>query len=292
MFRQIRKASVRAGVVAVLFATTAAIVSTGCSKKLQEASQEKVPESYLAAGAGGGSGSGKKVPAADLGVMLAYEHTLSLRLPADKISERVQAVRAACLDARHGACAVLGLEQTALEKSSGVMPRASLQVRIVPEGVDALIALAGQGGQIERRETKADDLATAVRDNRLLQDRLRREHARLLEFQDRKDLKVADVLSLSTRIAQVEAELQAAEQDAAQQQRRLGTQLVTFVFDATRGQASRSEIGDAFADFGSIMAAVTAWLIRAVAAALPMLALLAIMAALVRAWRRRRRRAG
>lgn len=233
------------------------------------------------------AGGGAEKP--DLGVLLAYEHRVQVRLPGERIAGQAAAVQAACTSGKFGACAVLGMDQ-----SGGDEPSAMVQVRIVPAGVEPLIALAGKGDEIAERSIQADDLATAVRNNAMLQDRLQKEHARLLEFQDRKDLKVADVLTLSNRIAEIESQLQGAQQEAAQQQRRISTQLVTVNFQTTRGQESRSEIGEAFRDFGGIVAAVIAFLIRALAVLLPVsVALAGLLWVLLRVRRARRaKRAG
>lgn len=273
-----------------LLAATLAVGLLGACSKHNAATMEEsvaapsVPMAEL--GKPDAGGSAPSPDKADLGVLLAYEHRLRIRLPGERIAAQAQAVQAACNGGKLGACAVLGMNQ-----SGGDEPSATLQVRIVPEGVEPLIALAGKGDEISERSIQADDLATAVRSNTMLRDRLQKEHARLLEFQDRKDLKVADVLTLSNRIAEIEAQLQGAQQEAAQQQRRIATQLVTFNFETTRAQASRSEIGEAFRDFGGIVAAVIAFLIRAFAVLLPVLAVLLPLLWLIRRTLRNRRNA-
>jgi hypothetical protein len=270
----------------LLAATLALGVLGGCGKHNAATMEESaaVPMAVMAKREAGGSGTSPDK--ADLGVLLAYEHRVQIRLPGERIAAQAAAVQAACNASKFGACAVLGMNQ-----SGGDEPSAMVQVRIVPDGVEPLIGLAGKGEEISERSIQADDLATAVRNNAMLEDRLQKEHARLLEFQDRKDLKVADVLTLSNRIAEIESQLQGAQQEAAQQQRRISTQLVTLNFHTTRGQESRSEIGDAFRDFGGIVATVIAFLIRAFAVLLPVsVALAALVWVLLRLRRARRAR--
>ena len=260
--------------------------ASGCAKHSNEAAADSTAASVAAPAApqAEGGSAGKT----DLGVLLAYEHRVQVRLPGERIAAQMQAVRAACDSARFGACAVLDMSQ-----SGGDFPSAMLQLRVVPAGVEPLVALAGKGEEIAERSIQADDLATAVRDNAMLRDRLQKEHARLMEFQQRQDLKIADVLTLSNRIAELEAQLQGAQQEAAQQQRRISTQLVTFDFETTRSQASRSEIGEAFRDFGGIVASVVAFLIRAIAVLLPLtLAVLPLLWLLRRYLRKRRQARG
>lgn len=239
------------------------------------------PPAPIAGPAGSGAGSGGP----DLGVLLAYEHDVTIRVASDRIVAQSSAVQSACNSGKFGACAVLEMSQ-----SGGDTPMARLKVRIVPEGVDKLIGLAGKGEDIAEHSIQAADLATEVRDNSMLQDRLRKEHARLLEFQDRKDLKVADVMTLSSRIAEIEAQLQAAEQEAAQQKRRLSTQLVTMTFQTTRIQENRSEIAQATEDIGGVISGSIAFLIRAFAALLPVAVVLFLLVFLIRRIRRARRK--
>lgn len=271
-----------------LLAAALAAAALGCAKHAPEAAatSDQAAAASEAPAAGGGDQA-----KADLGVLLAYEHRVRVRLSDDKIAARAKAVQDACTGGKFGPCAVLGMNQ-----SGGDSPSASLQVRVVPQGVEPLIALAGQGDQIAERGIQAEDLATAVRDNSMRRDRLTREHARLLEFQERRDLKMADVLTLSERIAEIESQLQAAEQEAAQQQRRISTQLITFEFGSTLGQERSSEIGEAVRDFGGIVAAVIAFLIRALAVLLPLGivggAFLWLLLKFLRARRARRKAAG
>ena len=100
-------------------------------------------------------------------------------------------------------------------------------------------------------------------DNTLMQDRLRKELARLQEFQQRRDLAVADMIALSQRMAEAEAQLQAAEQQGAQHRRRIDTQLLTLHFQPPGSEEGRNEVVQALRDFGG---GVDARLARAIVA--------------------------
>ncbi|MFD0725690.1 DUF4349 domain-containing protein [Lysobacter brunescens] len=220
--------------------------------------------------------------------MLAYEHDVQVRLDADRIEPTLDAVRAACESKRFGACQILSAE-----RSGGRYPQGALRMRAEPRAIEPLISSGGKGGEIVARNTIAEDLAVAVRDNTLLRDRLRKQHARLLEFQDRKDLKVDDVIALSEQLSRVEAELEAAERDAASHRRRLETQLLTIQFSPHATQEGRSEVAEALADTGRMMAASTAVVVRVIAALIPVVIALVIGIWLLRRmwrWVRRRRR--
>jgi hypothetical protein len=224
---------------------------------------------------------------ADASAMLAYEHDVEIRLDAERIPQKVQAVRAACESSKFGACLVLEVQQ-----SGGRYAVGSLTMRAEPKAIEPLIAAAGEGGDIGDRRTHAEDLAVVVRDNTLLQDRLRKQHARLLEFQGRSDLKVAEMIALAEQIAQVEAQLEAAERDGATHKRRIETQLLTLSFSPHRRDEQRSEIAAAFRESGDVMAASAGGVIRVVAALIPVVIAFAFAIWLLRKlwhWRRRRK---
>ena len=140
------------------------------------------------------------------------------------------------------------------------------------------------------RSTQAEDLAQQVADTQLTQARLKNEHARLLEYQQRKDLAVADLLAISQRLSEIEAGLEQANREAAQQRRRIDTQKLTIQLESTSSQRNRSEIGRAFGEFGDIFTTSLAYLIRVAAGLLPVLIVGGFMLWLARAWWRRRRR--
>lgn len=155
------------------------------------------------------------------GALLAYEHNVRFEVAPDSIARRIAAVQVACNDERFGACSVLGISSTAGEQGSG-----EISVRVVPAGVEKLVALAGEGSGVAHRQTKAEDLADAVADVAGQQDLLTRQRASLIGFLDRKDLPVADLITVAQQLASVDSQLQALSQTAAQQRRRIETNLL------------------------------------------------------------------
>jgi hypothetical protein len=220
------------------------------------------------------------------GDFLAYEHQASVRLPVADMPERVAAVRDACLAGKHGKCTVLGEEMR-----SGEYPSASLVLRVVPAGVEPLLGLASQGGEVAQRSTRAEDLAVAVHDTSLRKTRLRIQHQRLLELMARDDASAQDLIAINRELADIEATLQQAEQEAAQQQLRISTNLLTLSFGANRLTASTSELGRSFDSVVSVLDHSAAVLVMIVVAMLPFAVLGVVIYLLVRTWRRRRRRA-
>jgi len=261
----------RARYPALAVAAAVLLALTGCGKH------------EAAADAGAGVAGAVKSPD---GASLAYEHDLDIRLDAATIGPRVTQIADACQSARFGDCAVLQVGQ-----QGGEYPSGSIRVRIAPTGVEPIIGLAGQGGEVSSRNTHAEDLAQQVADTALAKARLQKEHERLLTYQGSKDIKLADMLAITQRLSEIEAGVEQANKDAAQQRRRIDTQLVTLQFSTRSGERSRSEIGQALRESGTIVSNSVAFLIRAVAALLPVAAVLGVGGWIaVRLWRWRRRR--
>ncbi|MGY4532605.1 hypothetical protein ACVW0Y_001729 [Pseudomonas sp. TE3786] len=218
---------------------------------------------------------------------LAYEHTLDFRLDEAVVSQRVTDTREACISGRFGACELLGIEQ-----GDNHYRAASLRVRIVPEGVEPLVALAGNGGQLVNRQTHAEDLAQAVSDNNQVRERLQRQYKTLEQFQDRKDLSVSDMLALAREMAEVQVQLDATSQEAAQQQRRINTNLLTLNFSTSVQRQGRfSRIWDAVGDLLDNATDGTTKALEVLGYGIPFLIVLLPLALLVRwVWRKVTRR--
>ncbi|WP_158885405.1 DUF4349 domain-containing protein [Rhodanobacter sp. L36] len=206
------------------------LLASGCAKKVTGAPQAAV--------------TGEKQHA---GSMLAYEHNVQLVLPAASITAQVELTRQACETARFGACNLLRLQWGG---SSSV-----ISLRIVPDGVAPLIKLAAQGGQVGQHTISADDLADAVGDNHRQQALLLAQQQRLSDIAARRDLGVADLITVGKEQADLENQLKALEGQAAGQQHRLDTNLVTLEFvppdensSGSRLRLSLSGMGDRLAE--------------------------------------------
>lgn len=257
-----------------------ALLLVACSNK---SARDGATAAAIVAPDGKAAAAGMHAPA---GMFLAYEHSATIRLAGQEIPARIVAVQASCLAQTFGDCVVLNVE-----RRGGDNPSGSLTVRIAPKGVEPLIQQAGKGGEFGERSTRAEDLAQAVLDTTLQHDRLEKEHARLLEFESRPNLAVADMLVLSTQLADVESRIEATKRDAAQHQLRIDTNLLTMEFQTPNGESGRSDIGQAVHDFGHTVAESSAFVIRAFAALMPLIIVFGGLVVLWR-WRRRKRKAG
>lgn len=216
------------------------------------------------------------------GTSLAYEHNVSVSLPGDALKQRMQAVREACTDERFGNCSLLRFEETAARNWSGVVA-----VRLAPLAVEPLIGLASTEGSIGSRQTRAEDLAVAVADVSRERDQLSAQRGKLIAFQDRKDLAVADMIALARELAEVESALVNLSQTSAGLQRRIETNLLTIQFSAEQSRSRWSGIGNSLSDALDSFADGASEAVGMIAFGLPFLIVLFPLALLWRwLWRR------
>lgn len=159
------------------------------------------------------------------GSTLAYEHRVDFRVAEPEVPSRVEAVRAACDDARFGACELLSMRTTAGERAHG-----EIVVRTVPAAIQPLVALGGKPAEIVSHETSAEDLAQPIAETADRLQRLTSQRQQLDEILKRKDLEARDVISLTQEIANIDSEIHDRQQDAANQRRRVETNLLRLVF--------------------------------------------------------------
>jgi len=277
--------------LAVAVALALAVAGAACSKHAAspaaykeqamaaDATAAAAPEASagaVASRADGGAQDMKGV-ANHNGSQLAYSHDVRVRLAADHLAGNLGKVRDACNAQTFGTCDVLG-EQL----SAGDIPTGELQMRAAPEAVAGLVKTAAEGGSIAQRSTQAEDLAEAVRDNGLRRKRLELQHEKLSEILQNAHGNMDQLVALTERMAELEAELGAADQEAAQQQRRIATNLLSLHFEAENvsvATVASSKVAEAFHGLTSTWDAILAWMVSVLLGAmLPILVVFGTLA--------------
>jgi hypothetical protein len=216
------------------------------------------------------------------GTSLAYEHTVSVSISGIALSETMSGVREACADQRFGSCSLLRFEE-----SSGRYPSGLLAVRIVPDGVEPLVALASKDAKVGSRQTRAEDLAEAVADAAREEEQLNAQRRQLLDFRSRKNLTVTDMISLAHEGALVESRLAELGRTSINLQRRIETNLLTIQFSTSDNRSRWSAVGNSIADSLDSLADGTSEAIEMIAFGIPFLIVLFPLALVWRwLWRR------
>jgi hypothetical protein len=247
-----------------------AAFAQGVAADAAAVSSAPAPDSPVRAQAAAAEAAGGEVKglANHNGSQLAYAHDVRVRLAADKLADSLGKVRDACNAQAFGPCDVLGEQLDAGEYPSG-----ELQLRAAPAAIAGLVRTASAGGDITQRSTQAEDLAAAVRDNGMRRKRLELQHAKLTEILESRRGNMDELVALTERLAMLEAELAGAEQEAAQQQMRVATNLLSLHFEAENvsvATVASSRLGDAFRGLTGTWDAIGAWMVTALlGAALP-----------------------
>jgi hypothetical protein len=216
------------------------------------------------------------------GTSLAYEHTVSVSVSGTALAGKMSAVREACADERFGSCSLLRFEE-----SSGRYPDGLLAVRIVPEGVEPLVAVASKDARVGSRQTRAEDLAEAVADAAREEEQLNAQRRQLLEFESRRDLSVTDMISLAREGGLVESRLAELGRTSANLQRRIETNLLTIQFSTSESGSRWSTVGGSISDSLDSLADGTSEAIEMIAYGIPFLIVLFPLALVWRwLWRR------
>lgn len=218
------------------------------------------------------------------GEFLAYEHTIVVDTSEAGLEKTFHAVIESCAADRENACSVLHSEI-----NHGDYNRASIRMRVKPEGVAPLATLAAGEGKVIRRSTHAEDLAMAITDNEKRIAILTTTRDRLLELEDRGSEDVESLIRITTELTRVQAELEEAAGLAAYQRQRVDLDILNIDFVVEAGRSFWAPVGNSVSSFGRNLSDGLADTIQAVAYLLPWSILVLIVVYLLRKlWKRTR----
>ena len=215
---------------------------------------------------------------------LAYEHTLIVDTNEDKLADSFKSVTDACAADRDNQCTVLNSEI-----NHGDYNRASIRMRVKPEGVDALANLAAGSGEVIRRSTNVEDLAKTIADIDKRIDILTTTRDRLLELEERGAEDIESLIKITTELTKVQAELEQAMGQSTYQRQRVDMDILNIQFVVEAGRSFWSPIGDSLSSFGQNLSDGLADTIYAIAYLLPWSILIFVVGYLLRKlWKRSR----
>jgi TolA-binding protein len=251
----------------------AALLAFGCSQK----------NALLAPS--GASASSPEAPAS-ANRYLAYEHSIGVEAPEDKIAPMSEAVQAACRAATAESCAILEARITTGEYAS-----AQLRFRATAKGVQKLIEVLSAQGEIASRSTTAEDLAGPIEDHAKKLAMLTDYRAKLEALRTRSNADVDSLIKLTRELAQVQGEIESLSGSQAQLVQRVETELLNVSISSHNSRSFWSPIAASASDFGENLAEAIATFITAIAYLLPWALLVVAGIWAWRRWRRRRKAA-
>jgi hypothetical protein len=215
---------------------------------------------------------------------LAYEHTLVVDTSEETLTESFQAVTAACAADRENECTVLHSEI-----NHGDYNRATIRMRVKPEGVGALAALAAGSGDVVRRSTHVEDLAKTIADINKRIAILTTTRDRLIKLEERGTDDVEALIKITTELTRVQGELEQAMGQSEYQRQRVDMDILNVQFIVEAGRSFWGPIRGALSSFGQNLSDGLADAIYAIPYLLPWLILIIVVGYILRKlWKRGR----
>lgn len=218
---------------------------------------------------------------------LAYEHSLTIDVPAQQVPTVFEAAQAACREAVADVCAVLHSNVT-----TGRHAGASLKFRAKPAGIRKLIATLGKQGEIVSQSTSAEDLAGPIADTDKQLAMLNDYRTKLEALRGRAASDVDALIKVNRELAQVQSQLEAATGSRAHLMQRVDTEILNVSIISYQNLSFWRPISLAAGDFGGNLAQGISSTITGIAFLIPWVLLLSLAVWVGRVlWRWRKRRA-
>lgn len=253
------------------------LVVTGCSPRGESApagGMAKEPETWQV----------KATPAARR--MLAYEHTIQIDTPEDKVAATHQTALAACREASAELCEVLDSRI-----NTGKQASATLRVRAKPNGIQKLIASMSRQGEVTSQSTYAQDLAGPILEGEKKLAMLTTYRAELEVLRKRPGNDADALIKITHELAQVQSELEDVNGKQADLVRRVETEILNINIQSERSKSFWKPISLAASDFGGSLSQGISSAITGVAYLLPWSVVLGLVLWIGRKlWRRRKLR--
>lgn len=205
------------------------------------------------------------------GDTLAYSHEVNVELDGALIPKRVEALRESCVAAKD-ACSVVNM-QSSNDKFS---ISAEITLRLAPEKVSDMTALAAKGATITSRHSAAEDLGASIKDNEQRLIALKKYRDQLNSVLARKDINPDQLIALSRELATTQSQIEELSMDRSKIQQRIDTELLTVRMVTPDQQRVNQEtpIKDAFSRFGANFRYAIASVISFIAGFIPWLIVL------------------
>lgn len=258
----------------------------GCSRK--EDGQHMTGPVAARAGSDGKSGA----PAAKR--TLAYQHTLALDVPEDKVVQVFEAGQAACRALAAEQCTVMrakvsGASSGHAGDDSHATASAQLSMRALPAAIPKLIAAFGKQAAVTEQSTSAEELSGPLEDGAKKLALLRDYRDKLEALRVRAANDIDSLIKVNHELAQVQSELDAAAGKQATLQQRVDTELLDVSISSRQQRPFWRLIGLSLREFSASLSQGTAIAISGTAYLLPWLVLLTLVIWIARKlWRRRK----
>ena len=219
---------------------------------------------------------------------LAVRHKLTLVEPADEVGKSVEAVIRFCGGVQ---CEVLS--SSVVSQTGESVPSGSVSLRVAPGDLQKLLDFVGKQGKVVQHATQTEDKTTIVVDTEARIKNSTEFRDNLRKMMARSGVSVKDLVDIQEKLAEVQSQLdsEAAQRKVLANETEKVAVEIEFRSERTTSRSALRPIGDALRESGEVLAESLASLITVIVAAIPWLIVIVPGGwALVRAWRRARRK--
>ncbi len=216
---------------------------------------------------------------------LSRAHAVVIDVPETELESKFRRVVDRCAGDSAHHCAILQSDLT-----TGQFPSGLIKLRIDPGAVEDLVSFASSLGKLEHRSTKVEELADAVQDTQSRIEMLTNYRKQLLALQAKAATNVEAAIKIASELSTVQGDLERATGEAANQTKRVTTDIVTISFAVAEQRAFWRPVHEAVRDFLGNLSNGISQAITAIAYIVPWLFVVVPGLYLVRfLWRRRGR---
>ena len=216
------------------------------------------------------------------GGTFAYEHSLSVSVPNNDISNSVQAVIELCKEDRNNECTVLSSNYDVSDYSRG-----DVKIRIKPAGVNPLIQKASSFGKVTNLSTKVEDLAEVISDYDTRLEMLTTYRQKLQELETNASNDIDAMIKVTKELTQVQADIEKLTGESSYQKRRTQTDIINILFLSDKYSSFWSPISKSISDYWKNLSDGISYAITGTAYVIPWLIILVPIFILIRIiWRK------
>jgi len=217
---------------------------------------------------------------------LAYEHSLTLDVKEESLSQVYKSTLDACVDDKEHNCTILDSRI-----STGTNPFARIRLRIKPEGVKGITAIASSKGKLIQQSTRVEDLAKPVLDNVQRLKMLESHRDNLLALQEKAKDDVDSLIKVSSELSRVLSDIEQEKGQEVFLSQRINMEIVNIYYQVRLSRSFWKPISNSLSEFSNNLSDGISGTILAVAYLLPGVILLVIVFLAVRfVWKRKRRK--
>jgi hypothetical protein len=199
---------------------------------------------------------------------LAYTHRVSIDLPVESVEERYNQILSWCAKDDEFKCILL---------SSGLTTdnyiRATVEVRILPKGVNEILGIASAGGSTRHKSTDVEDLGEAIVDNQKRLEMLRSYRDRLEALEKNPKNDVESLVKIASELSKVQSDLEYAEGKRSKLLQRVEMDIVNISIYSQSQKSFFKPIGASLKNFNSRLSEGISDTITAIAYLIPWLLL-------------------